>query len=125
MCGGVIFNHHGQDFRLFFPNPKAVLPVLPWGRRKTQLGALPPGGWARLESVYEGRWDRYFPTPVKLPILQFMEKDMEGVSHWYDLSPGQWIQGLVAREKHERRVYVVTIEPDLRDAIHDRWPRIM
>ncbi len=134
MCGGVIFTHHGQDYRLFFPNPKAVLPVrqkdgdtilLPWGRRKTQLGQLPPGGWARLESIYEGRWDRYFPTPVKLPIVQFMEKDMEGTSHWYDLSPGQWIQGLVARDKHEQRVYVVTVEPDFRDAVHDRWPRIM
>ena len=134
MCGGVIFSHQGQDFRLFFPNPKAVVPVLqkgagtlllPWGRRKAQLGVLPPGGWARLESIYDGRWDRYFPTPVKLPILQFMEKDIEGVSRWYELSPGQWIQGLVAREKYEQRVYIVTVEPDFRDAVHDRWPRIM
>jgi hypothetical protein len=50
---------------------------------------------------------------------------MEGVSHWFDVTPGKWIQGLVARWEHERRVYVVTITPELEDAVHDRWPRIV
>jgi hypothetical protein len=54
-----------------------------------------------------------------------MEKDLEGHSHWYDLTRGQWIQGLVARHRQERRIYVVTIEPELAEAVHDRWPRIM
>jgi hypothetical protein len=134
MCGGVYYTHLNQDFRVYFPNPKAVLPVktrsgavelLPWGRRKEQKGALPLGGWARLDSIYTGRWDRWFPVPVKLPIKQFMEKDLEGHTHWYDLTRGQWIQGLVARINHEQRVYVVTVEPELADAVHDRWPRLI
>ncbi len=134
MCGGVYYTHLSQDIRVYFPNPKAVLPVktrsgtvelLPWGRRKEQKGALPLGGWARLDSIYAGRWDRWFPVPVKLPIKHFMEKDLEGHSHWYDLTRGQWIQGLVARNNHEQRVYVVTVEPELADAIHDRWPRLI
>ena len=134
MCGGVYYSSQGQDVRVYFPNPKAMLPVrtrsggterLAWGRRHDQAGELPLGGWARLDAIYGGRWDRWFPLPVKLPVKSFMEKDFEGCSHWYDLTKGQWIQGLVARSGHERRVYVVTVEPELADAMHARWPRIM
>ena len=134
MCGGVYYTTGEQDTRVYFPNPKAQLPVktrtddirmLAWGRRHEQAGRLPLGGWARLDSIYVGRWDRWFPVPVKIPVKSFMEKDLEGHSHWYDLTRGQWIQGLVARHQQERRIYVVTIEPELADAVHDRWPRIM
>jgi hypothetical protein len=134
MCGGVYYLIDGQEARTYFPNPKAQLPVkmrdgslvlLPWGRRKNQAGKLPMGGWARLDSIYGGRWDRWFPTPVKLMISQFMEKDIEGNSHWYDLTPGKWVQGLVAHWDNERRVYVVTITPEHEDAVHERWPRIL
>jgi len=134
MCGGVYYEMGSQEVRLFFPNPQAQLPVLlrsgeltllPWGRRNNQAGNLPLGGWSRLESIYSGRWDRWFPTPVKLPILHFMEKDFEDIPHWYELTKGQWIQGLIARDKHERRIYIVTIEPTHEDAVHARWPRIM
>jgi hypothetical protein len=134
MCGGVYYNSAGQDVRVYFPNPKALLPVitkekkiemLPWGRRKEQSGHLPLGGWARLESIYAGRWDKWFPIPVKLPVKQFMEKDIQGASHWFDLTKGQFIQGLIARDKYEQRVYVVTITPELDDAVHERWPRIL
>ena len=134
MCGGVYYSINDRDVRVYFPNPKAQLPVkvrtggigiLAWGRRREQAGTLPLGGWARLDSIYAGRWDRWFPVAVKLPVKSFMEKDLEGHSHWYDLTKGQWIQGLVARRRQERRIYVVTIEPELADAVHDRWPRIM
>jgi len=134
MCGGVYYTTQNQDIRVYFPNPKALLPVktrtgeittLAWGRRREQAGMLPLGGWARLDSIYAGRWDRWFPVPVKIPVKSFMEKDLEGHSHWFDLTNGQWIQGLVARYQHERRVYVVTIEPEMAEAVHDRWPRIM
>jgi len=134
MCGGVYYYHNNQDVRVYFPNPKATLPVitknkeielLPWGRRKEQQGHLPMGGWARLDSIYSGRWDKWFPIPVKIPVKQFMEKDIEGNSHWFDLTNGQYIQGLVARDKYERRIYVVTVTPELSEAVHDRWPRIL
>lgn len=134
MCGGVYYCYKDRETRVFFPNPKATLPVrtrdgeiqlLPWGRRQHQVGKLPLGGWARLDSIYGGRWDRWFPRAVKLPIHSFMEKDIENKSHWYELTKGQWIQGLVARDNQEQRVYVVTIEPERDDAVHDRWPRIL
>ena len=124
--------HSGLETRVFFPNPAATLPVrcrggsvvlLPWGRRQSQQGKLPLGGWARLDSIYAGRWDRWFPKPVMLPIQSFMEQDHEGRAHWFDIVSGSYIQGLVAREGHEQRVYVVTIVPEAEDAMYARWPR--
>ena len=120
--------------KIYFPNPKGCLPVrkkngqyelIAWGRRKTQIGELPVGGWARLESIEKGVWDKWMPKPVKIIVQRFMEKDMEGQSHWFELMPGQHIQGLLAHSKNETRIYVVTVIPELPDAIHDRWPRIM
>jgi len=134
MCGGVYYTINGQDVRVYFPNPKASLPIkmksgeielLPWGRRKEQAGALPLGGWARLDSIYAGRWDKWSPKPVKVSVKSFMEKDIENQSHWFDLTKGQCIQGLVARNKYEQRIYIVTITPEFEDAVHNRWPRIV
>lgn len=134
MCGGVIYFNGEYEKRVFFPDKTARIPVkskqgsqvlLPWGRRREQEGQLPMGGWARLDSIYAGRWDRWFPVPVKLPLLQFMEKDFEGNSHWHTLTKGQWVQGLIAKEKYEQRVYVVTVEPEQNDALYHRWPRIL
>ena len=134
MCGGVYYSHDGEDKKVYFPNPYALLPVrmrdksielLAWGRRKEQLGNLPLGGWARLESINTGRWDKYFPKPVKIPVKSFMEKDHVGQSHWFDLTKGQCIQGLVARDKDESRLYDVTVTPEDPSAVHDRWPRIV
>ena len=134
MYGGVYYTFEGQDIRVYFPNPKAMLPVrrkddsailLPWGRRQEQGGKLPLGGWARLESIHSGRWDKWFPVPVKLPVKSFMEKDIEGNSHWFDLTRGKYLQGLVARAGNEQRVYVVTVVPEMEDAVHPRWPRVI
>lgn len=135
MCSGVYFRYHDDVLRMYFANAKAVLPIqkkdgelvlMPWGRRQNQSGNLPLGGWARLDAIYGGRWDKYFPKPLKIPVLSFMEKDFEGQSHWYDLNKGQYLQGLLARDNNEQRIYIVTIEPDLVDSdIHQRWPRIV
>lgn len=54
-----------------------------------------------------------------------MEKDIEGVSHWFDLNRGQFIQGLAARSGNELRIYVVTVQPEHEGAGHDRCPRVM
>ncbi|PHS68199.1 MAG: hypothetical protein COB23_09495 [Methylophaga sp.] len=44
----------------------------------------------------------------------------------YDLNKGQYLQGLLARDNNEQRIYVVTIEPEVEDAqIHNRWPRVV
>jgi len=138
MCGGVIYTFNDARERVFFPNPYAQLPVrmrdgdirlLPWGRRKEQAGHLPQGGWARLDSIKAGKWQRFHPVAVKIVVEQFMEKDQQRQSHWFDLAEGQYIQGLVASCPEEQRVYVVTTAVEeaakLEYAIHDRWPRII
>jgi len=134
MCGGVEYLREEKKVRTYFPNPQALLPVLlkdgslnflPWGRRKEQPGQLPLGGWARLESIQSGRWDKYFPKPVLIPVLQFMEKDKNRKSHWFPVLKGQYIQGLLAHYENEVRVYVVTLVPKLENAIHDRWPKMV
>lgn len=136
MCGGVKYRHQGRIVAAYFPNPQAALPVLrrdggyellPWGRRQEQPGELPPGGWARLDSIKQGRWERYDPKPVRLAVEEFMEKDRSGHAHWYRLAAGEWLQGLVATRGPEQRVYVVTLAPTdaLQRAIHARWPRVV
>ena len=135
MCGGATFKFNGTEYRVYFPDPNAALPVrtadgdhqlVPWGRRREQQGSLPPGGWARLDSIRAGKWERWQPRPVKIDLDAFMEKDHHGKSHWFDLKDGEYIQGLVATMKDEMRLYVVTTEPSQEDAeIHDRWPRVM
>lgn len=135
MCGAVEFAHHGQILKSYFPNPKAMLPVLKrdgtiellgWGRRQKQPGKLPLGGWARLDSIYAGRWQAFKPTPVKIPALRFMEKDFSRRSHWYQLVEAEYIQGLVARDGNEMRIYVVTVDAeDVDREFHDRVPRII
>jgi len=83
MCGGVQFKHEGKTLKVYFPDPQAVLPVrlktgghvlLPWGRREGETGALPVGGWARHESILAGKWDRFFPKPVRLDLKRLWRK---------------------------------------------------
>jgi hypothetical protein len=134
MPEGVMYLYQGQMLTVYFSHPKAQLPLrradgeiklATWGRRKIQTGELPLGGWANLSSIYQGKWSLYMPKPIRLPIVKFMKKDFEGCTHWYDVTAGQWVQGLVAQEGEELRVYIVTITPESHTVCHDRWPRIM
>ena len=146
MCSGIEIMHEGKRTKVYFPNPKAALParkqggghvMLPWGARGVEyaLGPAAPeparrkwpqGGWARLESIEAGRWDTCSPLPARIPAFAYMEKDANEARHWFDLEPGQFIQGLVAKLLGERRIYVVTIPaPPQFAQIHDRWPRIV
>ena len=146
MCSGIEYNFGGKRSKVYFPNPKAALPfwleggdpaLLPWGARGVEHALdpatgertgrkWPPGGWARSESMDAGRWKSYSPLPARIPALAYMEKDPARVSHWFELEPGQCLQGIVAQLGGERRVYVVTIAAPPQFAhIHDRWPRIV
>ncbi len=134
MCVLIEYQEGKQTVRVRFTHLTAALPVktrrggivfVSWGRRRSQAGKLLLGGWARLEVIRAGRWDHWFPDPVKLPVTGFEEHDIEGGGYHYALSKGQWAQGLVVQDHHEQRVYVVTITPEREDAIHDRWPRIL
>lgn len=134
MPEAVIFHFQGKPMTIYFARANAMLPVmspsgeitlLPWGRRQSEASEMPLGGWARLPSIHDGKWNVYLPKPVRLPIEKFMQTDYEGKTHWYEVSKGQYIQGLLAHEGDEYRVYIVTIVPELLDISHDRWPRIV
>lgn len=137
MCGGAKYTDKaGKEWKIYFPSPKAALPVLKkdgdiewvtWGKRKEEDAPFfAPGGWARLDSINEGKWKRFHPKPVLLPLQSFMEKDHERQSHWIDVPSGQVIQGLLASHESEARVYVVTTDtPAEYHWIHDRWPRLV
>lgn len=134
MCGGVMYIRDNEIKKVYFPNPYAELPVLKndgsldyirWGRREKQPGELPLGGWCRLESLKKGIWDKYFPKHCKIRVDEFMERDRAtGQSHWFSVTKGSYIHGVIARSEDEIRLYVVTIAAPDND-IHDRWPRIL
>ncbi|SFK98218.1 hypothetical protein SAMN05216302_102424 [Nitrosomonas aestuarii] len=132
MCGGIEY----QGEKIYFPNPQARLPVrlrsgdvtwVTWGNRKQEANSnFPNGGWARLNSIYAGKWKPWHPRPVLIAADQFMEKDRDGQSHWIPLDSSMVIQGLLAERKNTQRVYVVTINTPPEYAwIHDRWPRLV
>jgi hypothetical protein len=134
MPEAVIFKHQGKIHTVYFARQQAMLPVLmangevvlaAWGRRQVENSEMPLGGWARLDAIHGGKWSQYLPKPVRLPVTKFMKTDYEGKVHWYDVTAGQYIQGLLARCEEEYRVYIVTIVPELLDIGHDRWPRIV
>ena len=134
MCGGVRFKANGDELKIYFPNPKSVMPVrlkdgshelVAWGRRESQAGFMPKGGWARLDSIHAGKWSQYHPVPVKIDVEAFMEKDQDNVSQWYELKPGEFIQGLIATLGNERRLYVVTEYSERSNHKNNRWPRVL
>ena len=91
MCGGIEY----QNQKVFFPQQGARLPVrlrdgnvtwITWGMRKNEsIDKFPNGGWARLNSIYNGKWKPWRPRPVLIVADQFMEKDQEKQSHWVEL----------------------------------------
>lgn len=135
MCGGV---EALEAEKIYFPNPKAALPVLldgsgqidwiQWGRRKEESGDGPPGGWARLSTMQSGGWAKYRPRRGLAMVQRFMEKDghpgeRNRQSYWFDLPEGYALECLVIEDRGVMRVYVVTTEPPTEYAwIHDRWP---
>lgn len=135
MCGGVSYTIHGVKETMYFPNPYAQLPLLhkdgsvhfyPWGRRAGQVGNLPKGGWARQDSIRAGKWQYYYPLPVKIVVDAYMEKNFQDQSIWYDLKQGHYIQGLLAKLDGDIRVYIVTVQPEFElKYTHKRLPRIV
>lgn len=137
MCEAVRYYVENELLSVSISQVSAKLPVLlrdgtisllPWGRRKDQQGKLPVGGTADIDTIYSGRWDKYFPTPVKIPYAAYMLRDFEERIKWYEnlVPKTTYIQGLVAKEGNERRVYIVTRQStvDIAD-FHDRMPRLI
>lgn len=138
MCGGVEAREAEKVWKIYFPNPRAALPVLlqdggqldwiQWGRRKEEPGDGPPGGWARLSTVQAGGWVRHRPQRGLAMVQRFMEEDgypgdKNRQSHWFDVPEGYALECLVVGEGDQRRVYVETTDAPAEYAwLHDRWP---
>jgi hypothetical protein len=134
MPDAVVFRYQNKVHTIYFSQSKAVLPVklkngevklVSWGRRLRENSEMPLGGWAMHEFLHEDQWNYFLPKPVKLPIEKFMQIDYEGKIHWYEVTKGQWIQGVFLREGNECRVYIVTVIPNRLDVYYNRWPRII
>jgi hypothetical protein len=135
MCAGVQYiEPSGKERKIYFPNPKAALPVahptgelewVKWGRRKEEQAPFVQGGWARIDSIEAGKWDRYSPQSVILAAQGFMEKDAHKVSHWIDIPSGLAIQALIVKTELDKRLYIVTEDtPPEYSWVHDRWPKL-
>lgn len=137
MPEAVKFDYQNKKYAVAFSQANALLPVklkngqihlVVWGRREHENSEMPLGGWARLSSIKnekDKRWHMYLPKPVQIPVDWFMEKDFEGRSCWYEVTKGKCLQGLLAQEYDEYRVYLVTIDPEDLMINHYRWPNII
>src|SRR5689334_17664032 len=134
MPEAIQFTYQHKIHTVHFTQAKAVLPVklkngtctlVPWGRRKNENSEMPLGGWAKIKNNTLERWSSYLPKPVQIIADKFMEKDFEGHACWYEITRGKCIQGLLARENNEFRVYVVTVDPEDLMNCHYRWPYII
>lgn len=136
MCYGVLYDHEGHSLQSHFSRASAVLPVctktgghvlVPWGRRPDEPGALPVGASARHEDILAGEWDYFFPKPVCLAINAIAEPTKRGKVRWAPVVRSNALQGVVARDGEEQRVYIVTIPVVLPEvaAQQQRCPRFV
>lgn len=134
MCNAIMYQHEQRTIISKFSHPFAKLPVLnsqdeiiqmTWGRRIHESGNLPLGGWASLDSINDGKWDQFSPKTVKIAADKFMEKNIEDKDSWFTVTKGQYLQGLAVSFNREKRVYIVTIAPELEDAQYFRWPKFI
>lgn len=121
MCGAVRFHWHdihdphiqalvhadtGYESQYWGSHP--VLPVVvdgtsllcAWGNRQVRHD-LPATGWAQRESVEAGKWQRYRPLRVVIPVQSGYE---QGV--WFAIQHG--IHGLLIGRGGDARVFMLT-----------------
>lgn len=143
MCGGMKYRHTDPETgeiaerSVYFPRPHALIPIIDdngeslcqWGRREREDREfdVPQTGWARLESLEKDYWQRYSPSLVLIPALEFCEKP-EGfkLSAWYpSMRPGTYLKGLKLDQQGKTFVYVITQVPRVIFRDIDRVPVIV
>lgn len=120
----VRFSQHNARLPLFNPRSKEIA-LFTWGRRPREISGLPNGGWARRVTIQSGRWDKFNPKPVRILLNAFMEMDVAGKEQWFEVTKGNFVQGLLATFEMEKRVYVVSLDTSLEETHFERWPRII
>lgn len=132
MCHRVIYDFEGQQYTVSFKNPSAKLPILlrsgklqllPWGKREYNFGSFPVGSSVCLDDIKMGKFDAYFPKPVKVPIKAFLVSNHEGYFKWFHLPCDKWLQGMVIRQTKNIRLYLITLPPSYFSE-YPNWPRV-
>jgi len=146
MCGGVGFkikNIPDKELQKFY-SPELIKrfkttgriesffwykdPILPvktkkgvqlmlWGNKDENI-KLPKTGWAKEESLKEGKWNWLKPEPVDIPVESGYEKKT-----WFEMPAGT--KGVVVKKENNERVYMITKEAsdEYKKATgHDREP---
>ena len=135
MCAGLMFQKSdGSEFKVYFPIPLARIPFITkngeqlegiWGRRnKNEFKGenIPVTGWAKIESLKNGKWDKYKPEKVYIPALKYMEKDHDRNSHWFELAEKTKLIGIKLTIPDFNVIYMATRPtPKEFSHIHDRW----
>jgi putative SOS response-associated peptidase YedK len=106
----------GNDGSTEESGPRLML----WGNRDKDA-PFPKTGWARAESIEEGKWRYLKPKPAVIPVSYGVEK-----GKWFSIQNG--IAGLVVQKDGEERVYMLTREanPEFFDHTHhDRMPVLL
>ena len=115
----------GGLIETFFWHNKPFLPVeenglvhlYHWGNQDGFL-KMPKTGWAKIESVQDGRWDYLVPQAVRIPSLMGYEK-----KHWFKTPEG--IKGVKVRYHNVIRVCLLTTKASQEFVAytgHDRMP---
>lgn len=135
MCIAVCYDLNKQNHIVNFSDSGAKIPVYTrqgtqlvlWGRRKIETGVLPYGGNISKESLNQGLWDKYFPKKIRLPIQNFEILDLEGESKWFIVTHGCWLEGVILRDTHEIRVYLLMLSqiPKEPQGFYAHWPSII
>lgn len=140
MCAGFIFykknNLEFKEQKVFFPIPNVKIPYFTndgiidlayWGiRNKSEQETLkvnfPITGWAKIESIKKGNWNKYNPLKVYIPAIKFMEKDKNKNSHWFELKNDEFVLAILVLKDNLKFCYIVTM-PSVSpfNLIHDRW----
>ena len=132
MLEAVRFIHRKKNYTVYYRKTGAVLPVLdrnensilvPWGRRPGEEGEFLTSGWMPESRIKQGHFDFYFPKHVRIDVDAVMYRDILGRNSWHPL-PTSHICGMLTRDKHITRVYVVTIDA-LMDDLLDWTPKLI
>jgi len=147
MCGGVAFNFRNipeEKMQKYFSKEEleafkkvgqaqsyywSKTPVLPyekdgkidlvdWGNRSDD-DKLPKTGWAKTESIDEGKWAYLKPEFVKIPVDKGYEK-----GKWFKVSENGF-KGALIEKNNKKHLYMVTKLANkkyLEDYKHDRQP---
>lgn len=135
MARAVRYFFDGRDWEVAFRQGSARLPIynaktrrtvlVPWGRRPNDKGRLPLGGIARHNNIQGNQWDQWQPRGVRLAIKEFMQVDVTDNPHWFEVTEGHWLHGLVATSGNEQRVYIVSLEMSPEEIEFESWPKFI